>query len=209
MPDNQDSVNRRDFMVKTAAVAGALGAAKELFAKPAKAAATGKVIGANDRINVGVIGVGGRGFYLAGQYAAIGERTSACKVVAVADVYEKRKRLAVEKFKCDGYLDYREIINRADIDAVVGRWRPADHPSRTAGCGRQGAPACACAPARDSAPGPARSGRSAASPNRCLAPAPGRARHRPRPVRRARTAASSGRPRRCRARSARRPSPWC
>ena len=38
MPDNQDSVNRRDFMVKTAAVAGALGAAKELFAKPAKAA---------------------------------------------------------------------------------------------------------------------------------------------------------------------------
>src|ERR1039458_10377958 len=119
MPDNQDSVNRRDFMVKTAAVAGAFGAAKELFAKPAKAAATGKVIGANDRINVGVIGVGGRGFYLAGQYAAIGERTSACKVVAVADVYEKRKRLAAEKFKCDGYLDYREIINRADIDAVV------------------------------------------------------------------------------------------
>src|ERR1019366_6411663 len=119
MPDNQDSVNRRDFMVKTAAVAGAFGAAKELFAKPARAAATGRVIGANDRINVGVIGVGGRGAYLAGQYAAIGERTSACKVVAVADVYEKRKRLAVEKFKCDGYLDYREIINRADIDAVV------------------------------------------------------------------------------------------
>jgi predicted dehydrogenase len=120
MPENQDSVNRRDFMVRTAAAAGALGAAKELFAKPAKAAAaTGKVIGANDRINVGVIGVGGRGSYLAGQYAAIGERTNACKIVAVADVYEKRKRLAVDKHKCDGYLDYREIINRADIDAVV------------------------------------------------------------------------------------------
>src|ERR1039457_4771112 len=116
MPDNQDSVNRRDFMVKTAAVAGAFGAAKELFAKPARAAATGRVIGANDRINVGVIGVGGRGAYLAGQYAAIGERTNACKVVAVADVYEKRKRLAAEKQKCDGYLDYREIINRADVD---------------------------------------------------------------------------------------------
>ena len=63
MPDNQDSVNRRDFMVKTAVVTGALGAAREMFAKPAKAAATGKVIGANDRINVGIIGVGGRGSY--------------------------------------------------------------------------------------------------------------------------------------------------
>ncbi|HTT63678.1 MAG TPA: Gfo/Idh/MocA family oxidoreductase [Bryobacteraceae bacterium] len=119
MPDNQDSVNRRDFIAKTAAVAGALGAAKELFAKPGKAAATGRVIGANDRINVGVIGVGGRGSYLANEYAAIGEKTNACKVVAVADVYEKRKRMAAEKHKCDGYLDYREIINRSDVDAVV------------------------------------------------------------------------------------------
>ena len=48
-------------MVKSAAAVGALGAARDLLAKPAKAAATGKVIGANDRINVGVIGVGGRG----------------------------------------------------------------------------------------------------------------------------------------------------
>ena len=58
MADNQDSVNRRDFMVKTAVVTGALGAAKELFAKPAKAAATSRVLGANDRINVGIIGDG-------------------------------------------------------------------------------------------------------------------------------------------------------
>ena len=77
------------------------------------------MIGANDRINVGVIGVGGRGSYLANQYASIGEKTNACKVVAVADVYEKRKRAAAEKHKCDGYLDYREVINRADVDAVV------------------------------------------------------------------------------------------
>src|SRR5208337_5081760 len=100
MPDNQDSVNRRDFMVKTAVVTGAFGAAKELFAKPARAAATGRVIGSNDRINVGIIGVGGRGSYLAGQFAMIGNKTDACKIVAVADVYEKRKRIAAEKHKC-------------------------------------------------------------------------------------------------------------
>jgi len=106
-------------MVKTVAAAGALGAARELLAKPSRAMATGRVIGANDRINVGVIGVGGRGHYLAGQYSAIGENTGACRVAAVADVYEKRKRKAAEEHKCDGYLDYREIINRSDIDAVV------------------------------------------------------------------------------------------
>jgi len=119
MPDNQDAFNRRDFMAKTAAVAGALGAARELFAKPAKAAATGRVIGANDRINVGIVGVGGRGSELAHQYFTIGERTNACQIVAVADVYEKRKKAAADKYKCDGYLDYREIVNRADVDAVV------------------------------------------------------------------------------------------
>ena len=86
MPDNQDSVNRRDFLVKTAAVTGAIGAARELFAKPSKssAASTGRVLGANDRINVGVIGVGGRGSYLAGQFAKIGRaHGNACKFVAV------------------------------------------------------------------------------------------------------------------------------
>jgi len=122
MSDDRDSVNRRDFMVKTAAVAGALGAAKGLLAKPAAkaaAGATGRVLGANDMINVGVIGVGGRGSYLAGQFAKIGADTGKCKVVAVCDVYEKRKRMAAEKQKCDGYLDYREVINRSDVDAVV------------------------------------------------------------------------------------------
>jgi len=39
--------------------------------------------------------------------------------VAVADVYEKRKKAASDKYKCEGYLDYREIINRVDVDAVV------------------------------------------------------------------------------------------
>ena len=61
MSDNQDSVNRRDFMAKSVAAAGVLGAAKGLLGKPARSAATGKVLGSNDRIQVGIIGVGGRG----------------------------------------------------------------------------------------------------------------------------------------------------
>src|SRR5690348_13426233 len=119
MAEQRQAVNRRDFMKRAASVGATLGtAAKAFAARPAKTSA-GRVIGANDRINVGVVGVGGRGSYLAETFAGISERTNACKVVAVADVYEKRKRQNAERLKCDGYLDYRELINRQDIDAVV------------------------------------------------------------------------------------------
>ncbi len=113
-----NSVDRRGFL-KTAAGAGAaLGAAgKLLAARPASK--TGRVIGANDRINLGMVGQGGRGAYLSRQFSAYGDKTNACKIVAVCDVYEKRKRASAEKYKADGYLDYREVINRPDVDAVV------------------------------------------------------------------------------------------
>jgi predicted dehydrogenase len=107
--------DRREFL-KTATSAGAaLGLAGRAFGRPAK---TGRVLGANDKINVGVIGVGGRGEYVAREFAKAG-KTENAQILAVCDVYEKRKRLAAEAHKADGYLDYREIINRDDIDAVV------------------------------------------------------------------------------------------
>jgi len=81
--------------------------------------ATGRVLGANDRIAVGVIGVGSRGFYLSRYYARIGEETGMCQLVAVCDVYRRRLARAQQQFRCDGYMDYRELIARNDIDAVV------------------------------------------------------------------------------------------
>ena len=119
MAENK-TVNRRDFVKNAAAIGATLGAAGKVFAAhPGKAASSGRVIGANDRINIGAIGVGGRGSYLAREFAGIGERTNGCKIVAVCDVYEKRKRENTEHHKCDGTLDYREVINRPDIDAVL------------------------------------------------------------------------------------------
>ena len=41
------------------------------------------------------------------------------QVVAVSDVYAKRLRKAKETAKCDGSLDYREILERKDVDAVI------------------------------------------------------------------------------------------
>src|SRR5215467_13803335 len=91
-------------------------AGRTLGARPGK---TGRVIGANDRINIGAIGVGGRGTYLAKEFGGIGDRTNACKIVAVCDVYRKRARANAEAHKCDMTLDYREILARPDIDAVL------------------------------------------------------------------------------------------
>src|SRR5579884_1745037 len=105
--------NRRDFIRSAGAAGVALSIAGSAFAgRGGKAAASGRVLGANDRINIGVIGVGGRGSYVAGEFQKYGDKNNnACQIVAVCDVYEKRKREAAEKFKAKGYLDYRELLN--------------------------------------------------------------------------------------------------
>ncbi|HYI97066.1 MAG TPA: Gfo/Idh/MocA family oxidoreductase, partial [Bryobacteraceae bacterium] len=118
MPD-ENSVNRRDFL-RTASIAGSLtGFAGSAFARPAGKMAPGRVIGANDKINVGVIGVGGRGAYVANQFHKVGEKDSSCRIAAVCDVYEKRKMAEAAKYGVTGYLDYRELLAKEDVDAVI------------------------------------------------------------------------------------------
>lgn len=76
--------------------------------------------GANGKVQVGMIGVGGRGSSLMGLAMAMESRGSGIHVQAVCDVYEKRKQLAQEQSKAEfATLDYREILGRNDIDAVI------------------------------------------------------------------------------------------
>jgi predicted dehydrogenase len=89
-----------------------LGIAGKAFAGQSGA----RAIGPNDRINIGVVGVGGRGAYLARIFA---EKTEGCQVVTVCDVWERRRREISERLKCTGTLDYREILADKEIDAVV------------------------------------------------------------------------------------------
>jgi predicted dehydrogenase len=117
MSATESSVNRRDFLRTASSVGASLGIAGGAFARPGKMAPS-RVLGANDRINVGVIGVGGRGFYVAREFVRAGEKENA-QILAVCDVYEKRKAKAAEAYKSQGYLDYREVLNRNDIDAVI------------------------------------------------------------------------------------------
>ena len=117
MSANNDSVNRRDFLKTATAVGSSLGLAGAAFAaRPAK---SGRVIGANDRINIGVIGCGGRGTYVASEFAKAGARDSNAQIIAVCDVYEKRKKKNQDIHKVEGYLDYRELLARNDVDAVI------------------------------------------------------------------------------------------
>jgi len=109
-----NAANRRDFL-KTAGLS--LSLASAAFARGSKS--SGRVIGANDRIQIAAIGVGGRGTYVSEKFAQYGQKTNACQIVGVCDVYEKRKRMNAEKHNCKGYLDYREVLARPDVDAVI------------------------------------------------------------------------------------------
>jgi predicted dehydrogenase len=111
--------SRRDFLGQAGALGATLGSIGSSFAKSSSRSSS-RVIGAHDRIAIGIIGVGGRGTDDARNFARVGAENNSCQVVAVADCYQKRINRAKDLLKLnDGYLDYREILDRKDIDAVV------------------------------------------------------------------------------------------
>ncbi|MEC7555609.1 MAG: Gfo/Idh/MocA family oxidoreductase, partial [Planctomycetota bacterium] len=96
------SMGRREFLV--AAGTGAVVAPEIVSAA---------VRGANERLNIGAIGVGGRG---AGDLAAV----SGENIVALCDVDADRLGAAAGKHpKAETYSDYRRLLDRKDLDAVV------------------------------------------------------------------------------------------
>jgi predicted dehydrogenase len=116
----QDS--RRDFIKKTATAAAAV-AATNLLRTPIygqNQAPSANVTGANNKITVGYIGVGGQGFnaHVRAQKQHAGENNIA--QAAVCDVWAKRVEGAKSFVggNCEGYNDYRKVLDRKDIDAV-------------------------------------------------------------------------------------------
>src|SRR3954468_3894794 len=78
--------------------------------------ATGSVLGANDRIRVGLIGAGERGTQIAREAAACAN----AELVGVADIYSRRledaKAIAPA---AKTYLDFRKMLEDKSIDAVL------------------------------------------------------------------------------------------
>lgn len=81
------------------------------------ALASQRVLGANDRIGVALIGCGGRGRGVTAYVPKIG----GAEVRGVSDVYTPRRQQAAEQFGSTAkeFNDYRDVLNDKDIDAVV------------------------------------------------------------------------------------------
>ena len=96
---------RRDFIKRSA-----LGTAAMLVYPPSR------VLGANDLVRVGMIGVGGRGQELLKQVLG----TPNAQLVAIADIYtrsrDEAKRMAPGIQTLD---DHRRLLDMKDIDAVI------------------------------------------------------------------------------------------
>src|SRR5712692_8568265 len=94
--------NRRKFLMAGAALT---------------ALSRGRILGANGRVRIGVIGTGGRMRELMNALAKSGGN----EIVAVCDVYEPRRKQARERFAPHAieYSDHRKLLERSDIDAVV------------------------------------------------------------------------------------------
>jgi predicted dehydrogenase len=123
---SKEQTSRRAFLTRNAALVATSGIAVSTvpsMTARAKVAprVTGRVLGANDRINVGFIGCGmqfngllDRGFIRRKKETNDFEYSAVCDVWTPRAEYGQ-KRTGAEKT----YSDYREVLARTDIDGVV------------------------------------------------------------------------------------------
>jgi predicted dehydrogenase len=106
-------LSRRRFLKRSAAVAAGAVAAP-MFIPSSVLARDGKP-GANDIINVGVIGTGNRSRMLMDQLPAPG------RIVAISDCYIKRmdETMTLKKKQWPCYQDYRKMLEKEHLDAVL------------------------------------------------------------------------------------------
>jgi predicted dehydrogenase len=103
-----DNSSRRAFLSQTLAATAAVPAPRAL--------------GANDRIQFAVIGVGGNGTGMLRTLLDRQETTGDVQVVAVCDVYSRHKERARSLARLDSkevFHDYRDLLARPGIDGVV------------------------------------------------------------------------------------------
>jgi predicted dehydrogenase len=103
----QTDLTRRKFVHGVAGVSAAL-------------ATRGRILGANDRINAAVIGLGTRGSYLFQMALHRAGEKNDVAVVALCDVYQARLSRASKKAPdAKQYTHHQELLDRKDIDAVM------------------------------------------------------------------------------------------
>jgi predicted dehydrogenase len=89
---------------------------RRTFALAATAASYKSIKGANERVRTGIIGAGGRGRYLTGEFKEIG-----AEMAAVCDIYESnlQEGLKAANTGAQAFSDYKKLLADKTIDAVV------------------------------------------------------------------------------------------
>ncbi len=123
MAQKFNSITRRDFLSTTGKISAGLFAAGTLASCQKNVAfnARPKVFGANDRINVGVVGVRSRGWALAMNVIEI-ENVHLKAICDVDGNILEQRAGEIEKehgYKLDTYQDMRKLFDDPAIDAVV------------------------------------------------------------------------------------------
>jgi predicted dehydrogenase len=105
---SESNYSRRKFINHTTTVAA--GAAFT-------AASWNKVLGANDRVRLGVIGTGNRGSDVMSWF----HKESDVEITSVCDVYDKHLNngLKITEGKAKTYTEYRALLDSKDVDAVL------------------------------------------------------------------------------------------
>lgn len=113
--------NSRRAFLAAAATASIAQAAKTV--KPTiTARSASRTLGANDRIRVGMIGVGIMGTGHLRDFIKQQDADKDIEVAAIADVYQRHRERAKSISKLtdrDVLVDYRELLQRTDIDGVL------------------------------------------------------------------------------------------
>lgn len=109
MSHEQDNSTRRQFLTRDTAIAAA-----------ATTLATGRALGANDRINIAFIGNGMQFAGLVRGFKNRREQKQDVNFAACCDVWEPRLKFGMDQSGAEkAYKDYREVLARKDIDGVV------------------------------------------------------------------------------------------
>ena len=125
---DRGQLSRRGFMNRSVAALVAAGLpawhAREHFGAFARAAEDEKKVGANGKINIGVIGVGPKPRRSNDLYGEAKRFKDKVNFTMVCDVDGRHVDHAVKQYKGDGYevkgtKDFRELLTSKDVDAVI------------------------------------------------------------------------------------------